>query len=570
MLVSRFFNEYNVAGPAVLVLHRHTFMKQYDEHWKDSSKSTFPWLGLLFSILCLSVQSIQSGDYIPDDIQLSSLPNLYRIRAAQCLVTAGLGKPKSHMLEAMILNGVAELSVQRDGATGVGMIIGMVIRASMSMGFHRDPSNFSGGISPFEAEMRRRIWAFVKQMDLLSSIHLGLPSLIRSSDTDSSPPRNLNDEDIGENITEVPPSREFCEETQVSYLLAKNHLLNALASIIEHTNSLTINAPCEYIQELDAKLMDAYSGVPPHLKLDFAQNNKDLLPYQITQSLRLELLYHTGLLNIHKKFLRHVRTHSHTEQVSMLYQKCLDSSMTLLSRQKWVHEEMQPGGRLQPARWHSISPVADAFCLAAVILCLDLRYRCGQQHDLVAVSGDLTNVGNCPRTNVDGNIHHLLTKSCMLWKEYAETSDDAYKIHLVLSAMLRNIAVSPDQLPQDMCSTTFHYDRQQQGDISFHFGPSSIQDMTDNSTPSGPSNPRMTTAPDDVFQIRDSLPKPSFEGINAPPAPDTTSLTSPVQGPVLMTQFQEFDWDAWDSFIEDERGFDDAYQSLVMFDDADT
>ncbi|KAK2807267.1 hypothetical protein FQN50_005555 [Emmonsiellopsis sp. PD_5] len=543
---------------------------QYDEHWNDSSKSTFPWLGLLFSILCLSVQSIQSGNYIPDDIQPSSLPNIYRIRAAQCLVTTGLGKPKPHMLEAMILNGVAELSIQRDGATGVGMIIGMIVRTSMSMGFHRDPSNIPGGISPFQAEMRRRIWAFVKQMDSLSSIHLGLPSLIRSSDTDSSPPRNLNDEDIDEDIDEIPPSRNFCEETQVSYLLAKNHVLDALASIIEYTNSLTINEPREYIQELDAKLMDAYSFVPPHLKMDFAQNRKGILPYQITQSLQLELLYHTGLLTIHKRFLRHGRTHRHTEQTSMFYQKCLNSSMTLLSRQAWVHEEIQPGGRLQPARWHSISPVADAFCLAAVIVCLDLRYRSARQHDLPTSSGDLSAVEPCSRTTVDRNFHHLLIKSSTIWKEYAETSDDAYKIHVVLSAMLRNLAVSPDKLPQDMCSTTFHYDRQQQKDISSHFGPSSIRDMIDNPPPSGPSDHRMTIAPDDIFQIRDSLPKPSFEGINVPPAPDGTSLTPPIQRPVSMSPFEEFDWDAWDSFIEEGRSFDDAYQSLIMFDDAET
>lgn len=53
-LVTRYFNSYD---PAVHILHSPTFHKQLQLHWQDPAKSSIVWLGLLYSILCLAMQS---------------------------------------------------------------------------------------------------------------------------------------------------------------------------------------------------------------------------------------------------------------------------------------------------------------------------------------------------------------------------------------------------------------------------------------------------------------------------------------------------------------------------------
>jgi hypothetical protein len=53
-LVTRYFNSYD---PAVHILHSPTFHKQLQAHWQDPSKTSIVWLGLLYSLLCLAMQS---------------------------------------------------------------------------------------------------------------------------------------------------------------------------------------------------------------------------------------------------------------------------------------------------------------------------------------------------------------------------------------------------------------------------------------------------------------------------------------------------------------------------------
>lgn len=53
-LVTRYFNSYD---PAVHVLHSPTFHAQLQKHWQDPSKTSIVWIGLLYSILCLAMQS---------------------------------------------------------------------------------------------------------------------------------------------------------------------------------------------------------------------------------------------------------------------------------------------------------------------------------------------------------------------------------------------------------------------------------------------------------------------------------------------------------------------------------
>lgn len=53
-LVTRYFNSYD---PAVHILHSPTFHKELQAHWQNPQETSIVWLGLLYAILCLAMQS---------------------------------------------------------------------------------------------------------------------------------------------------------------------------------------------------------------------------------------------------------------------------------------------------------------------------------------------------------------------------------------------------------------------------------------------------------------------------------------------------------------------------------
>lgn len=91
--------------------------------------------------------------------------------------------------------------------------LGYVIRLAMSMGMHRDPSEFEPRIPVFWGEMRRRLWFTLADMDLHMSISCNMPSLLRDGDFTCRPPRNLNDSELFPNMHELPQTKSIDQTT---------------------------------------------------------------------------------------------------------------------------------------------------------------------------------------------------------------------------------------------------------------------------------------------------------------------------------------------------------------------
>lgn len=56
------------------------------------------------------------------------------------------------------------------------------------------------GVTVLRAEMRRRVWATILEINLQSSIDAGGPPLLSLADYDTAPPANLNDEDLTDSV----------------------------------------------------------------------------------------------------------------------------------------------------------------------------------------------------------------------------------------------------------------------------------------------------------------------------------------------------------------------------------
>lgn len=84
-------------------------------------------------------------------------------------------------------------------------LTGLVIRLAQGLGLHRDGTQFN--MTPFETEMRRRVWWLIVTLDLRSAEEVGTELMVADDAFDTHLPLNINDVDIDPAMTEMPQPR---------------------------------------------------------------------------------------------------------------------------------------------------------------------------------------------------------------------------------------------------------------------------------------------------------------------------------------------------------------------------
>jgi hypothetical protein len=160
------------------------------------------------------------ADPFADEDGSHGVAGQWKKRTVQCLVAADYTNPVTYTVETLALYIGAEWLSSRDAGIEVSLVLGISIRLAMRMGVHRD-SKGHRGITPFQGEMRQRLWAVLHEMDILYSFQLALPNTIRRSDYDAALSRNIYDNDFGDDSTDLPPPRAPTEATEISYTITK-------------------------------------------------------------------------------------------------------------------------------------------------------------------------------------------------------------------------------------------------------------------------------------------------------------------------------------------------------------
>lgn len=353
----------------------------------------------------------------PDYEGLSeSLVQLYRLRTAQSLIIGDMAKCLPYTIEALRLYATAELNRKDDNSRGLWIMTGVLVRAAINMGYHRDPSQ-SSSITPLQAEYRRRVWISVTEMDDMASFNVGFPRMISRDVVDTREPRNLYDWELSDDLTVLPPSRPMSEVTPVAYLVAKARLFQALGRITDFNNTPT-QGPYEQILDIDSNLTKAYQDLPADLRMHSQQWDYAVSGKRATGSnMQLELLYHQGMCQLHRRFIAKGRMDS---QYNHSRDRCISSAMTLL---KFQHI-MEPF-------WYSFSRARKVITLSAMILFLELECR-RKNPDTDAVSPD------------SGELLQALNTSCALWEKAQTVCDDAQKTYKILSGMLSSFQTPVD------------------------------------------------------------------------------------------------------------------------------
>ncbi|KAH6637296.1 hypothetical protein F5144DRAFT_570177 [Chaetomium tenue] len=418
-LISYFFDP---AFPIHLppILHKATFMREYNEHWENQSRTSFIWLGLLFSILGITMLAYhQHGE--PSKYKGVSEPlfQLYRIRTSQCLLSGDMSKCLPYTVETLRFNATAELNRQEDNRRGLWIMSAVVVRAAINMGYHRDPSRIPG-ISVLQAEYRRRVWYSVNSMDDMASFLGGFPRMTSAISSDTAEPRNLHDWELSPDKPFLPPSRPLTEPTAATYLIIKGRLFRALGRVADFNNSAPTPGSYETLREVDRALQEAYQGL--ELMSTAAATAVDggvrttgasadnMFPY-----FGMLGMYHSGVCTLHRRFMAKARDDA---QFGFSRERCIASALALVGMQ----QTLETG-------FYRYWQTRQMMTLAAMVLFLELELRRtaangGGEDEDVAASPD------------SGMLLEALGRACARWSEAMGTCEEAGRVHRLLVKML--------------------------------------------------------------------------------------------------------------------------------------
>lgn len=333
------------------------------------------------------------------------------------------------------------------------LLVGNVVHIAIHMGYHRDAKHFPS-MSPFAGEMRRRVWAMIVQLDFSVSTQLGLPRLVKESDTETAEPRNLNDSDFDEGTSALPASKPETEVTPTLYVLAKLRLLSVGAKVADVA---TEPQPYAYAQilKLDQQIDEARNKTPLSLKWTGLASSLDVPSQVMIQRIWLEVIIDQLKIVLHKKFFEPSRLY---RQYDRSRSACLDSAMKISEFQRLLDEETQVDGLLHQSRWRVSSAFINDFLLARNLLCFYVQAHNNERDTAPGNSRD----PEVELVDMD-RIGDLLRTSQAIWSQQSANSREARKAVVAISYVLGGSRASAepqtseDALPSAVPATAFSY-----------------------------------------------------------------------------------------------------------------
>ncbi|KAH8908692.1 hypothetical protein BR93DRAFT_496754 [Coniochaeta sp. PMI_546] len=549
-LVMRFFSAYS---PSQHIIHRPTFVKQYAEFWQDQSQMPLDWVALLFNILALG--TFFSTYTAPHELELDSdMPPMhrfsqYRTAAGWALISAKYTHPGPMTLQPMVLYIEAEFLVNRASQMNCYLLCAVGIRLMMKMGLHRDPSKLPN-ISPFDGEMRRRMWNLLVQIDLIVSFHLGLPSMIHGIESDTNLPRNLINEDLREDMTELPPSRPDSEYTELTYPIWKSTICRVFGLVARQAHSLTLPTYSD-VMRLDSLLEEKWRQVPSFIKVKPLEDSITDPPQLVNQRFGLAALYQKSRCVLHRRYLIEAiprKEHEYSRKT------CLDAALSLLDYQNTIYQATLPGGLLRQNGWFITSLAIHDFLLAAMVIYLVIQT--GRYPATTPEFDPMSQDEAAPSRN---ELINLLRRSHRIWIAVSSDAAVAKKACNILATMLRKITDRGGEAEGDMEQGAFDSDilqgHMRQGRPTPGFGQVSQSSMSQR-----PSLEPYTAA------TQQTGPQTPFSRTDFVPAADTPWLSL---GPNAM------DWSSFDQALRGEEETadplltDDWLQQRTVLDDLD-
>ncbi len=372
------------------------------------------------------------------------MAEIYRQRTVQALVLSDYTRVRAHTLESIILYLHGEYTFRGENDVGLWLIIGMLVRLAMRAGYHRDGAQFKE-IEPFAVEMRRRVWLFIRQSDILFSSQLALPSMIKSKDCDTEFPLNIYEESFSPSSASLPSSLPEDTITSVSFIRAKGRLALLLGEIIDETQGLSARM-ISYTTILahDAALRSAADAITEGYRVKPLEECANDPPELILTRYYLDTMVAKITCVLHR---RYVSLGNQVQRYAPSRIRGVNAGMRLLWLQDTIKHESKEGGRLASVKHRIMTGIQRSdFVLGAMIVCLDLAFLPKKNK---ALSSGMSATTTSPGSTVPGADELKYTRTEMMeallggiriWEEESSISVEAYKAVGTLRVMIDKIS----------------------------------------------------------------------------------------------------------------------------------
>jgi hypothetical protein len=303
------------------ILHKPTFVRQRNHFFESSepvSDTAFvPQMVAVISMAtlmgtrseCLDVLKMEQGRlidssvaYIQDYLSSLSSKRLYTISALQI---------------KMLLLVLRWLRL--DKHNDLWRLSGDTLRHALIMNMDKDPSEIDPSMSPLQAELRRRAWTTIVEVDLMMSILRNMPCLV--PDFTCRAPLNINDDELSDNDT-VPASRPREEWTDS---LCQTVLADSISDRIHACRDLksTRSIQYEHVLEHTRSFEKILDNLPGPLRFSH-QDNIASAPARLMARMEMDITIRRPLMHLYSPFAHANNEHDEFSEARAGYlQSCL-------------------------------------------------------------------------------------------------------------------------------------------------------------------------------------------------------------------------------------------------------
>ncbi|KAF2107497.1 hypothetical protein BDV96DRAFT_606350 [Lophiotrema nucula] len=355
VLVNRYIESFETT---YRILHIPTFWAEYQRFWDQpeyKSGLEAVLLGILACVLCTSTHD--STKYDPNGSTFRSKAIIW-IKACEAWLKRQSNKHRTlAVLQVRLLRLLALKTTclkTKEFYQEVQAHFGFM----KGIGMHRDPAAIGVRCTPFEGEIRRRLWWTSVDLEIQSSVDRGISSALSGLDHDCAAPRNIDDAQLFVDIQDLPPSKPMSVYTDSSFITLSAQTAALRARLCTSTNSIRGGMGFEEILQYEQELQTALDRLPKWT---------DARALHAWTHLDLQLRQFFVILHTPRAFQTQQRAQPN-HRYSLL--TCLESSSTLIER----HNNLLDSGNF------SLCCIRSDYYRAALVIC-HIAYHASRASD---------------------------------------------------------------------------------------------------------------------------------------------------------------------------------------------
>ncbi|KAI1427515.1 hypothetical protein F5Y12DRAFT_736997 [Xylaria sp. FL1777] len=300
------------------IIHIPTFRKEYESFWDPNHTRPASFTVLVLSMMsvscCLGMQT--SGKFIGVKSSAHATAEKW-VKACD----AWFGQ-QSHKHRAMVHYQIECLlylakKVNTIKKKRFWTASGGLVHNAITIGLHQDPDTIAPEISPYNKEMRRRMWSTIVEFNLQTSFDLRVPTLLSQVHIETDAPRNIDDDSFDQDSTEIPNSKPRAEYTFSSYVHFSRQSLPVRLEICKILTGPPVDLDWEQVLQYTDMITHEIDALPAwDLESDQRSgvSQKPSLAYTL-----LHIQLRQFLIPLHQPFLRLRKRHSKYQTSEFIY-----------------------------------------------------------------------------------------------------------------------------------------------------------------------------------------------------------------------------------------------------------